>query len=70
MGLLMDDFKKGENKKPLPRSVGTFDWYTKAKDILPEEWKLMDEGASDRINIHDMLSHATGMPRSDMSRRS
>jgi hypothetical protein len=33
------------------------------KDILPDEWKLMDAVASENANIHDILSHVTGLPR-------
>lgn len=42
------------------------DWDTKVKKLIPE-WGLMDEDMDRGVNIQDMLSHRTGMPRHDMS---
>lgn len=44
MGILMDDFAHGRNVTALPSGVDVFDWDTKIKDLLGEEWVLMDEG--------------------------
>lgn len=63
IGILIDDFQHGRNKVPLPRGVKRFDWYTKVKDILPYEWQLMDEDATEHATIRDVLSHQSGMPR-------
>lgn len=63
LGLLMDDYANGRNVTPLPRSVAQFDWDTKVRDLLPDDWKLEDEWASEKTNIRDMLGHVTGMPR-------
>jgi len=43
-------------------------WLTKAKDLFPE-WGLMDKDMERIVNIQDMLSHQTGLPRHDFSRR-
>lgn len=67
LGLLMDDYANGRNVTPLPRSVAQFDWDTKVRDLLPDDWKLEDEWASEKTNIRDMLGHVTGMPRHDYS---
>ncbi len=42
------------------------DWTTKARALIPE-WGLMDEDMHRGVNIQDMLSHRTGMPRHDFS---
>jgi len=44
----------------------TISWLTKAKDLIPE-WVLMDEDMERIVNIQDMLSHRTGLPRHDLS---
>jgi CubicO group peptidase (beta-lactamase class C family) len=62
IGILMDDFATGRNVTPLPPGLKAFDWNTKIKDLLPEEWKLKDEWASDKANIRDILSHVSGLP--------
>ncbi|KZT69403.1 beta-lactamase/transpeptidase-like protein [Daedalea quercina L-15889] len=67
VGILMDDFAQGRNITSLPPGVATFDWQTKLKDLLPDEWALQDEWASGKTNIRDALSHVTGMPRHDYS---
>ncbi|THU80573.1 beta-lactamase/transpeptidase-like protein [Dendrothele bispora CBS 962.96] len=41
-------------------------WLTKAKDLIPE-WGLMDKDMENIVNIQDMLSHRTGLPRHDFS---
>lgn len=63
VGILMDDFAQGRNVTPLPPHVHTFDWQTPVKDVLPEDWKLMDEWASSRATMRDILSHQSGLPR-------
>jgi len=66
MGLLMDDFKHGRNITALPDGV-ELDWTTKVVDILPGEWKLMDEWATSKASLLDLFSHVTGLPRHDIS---
>ncbi|WVQ85963.1 hypothetical protein IAT38_008131 [Cryptococcus sp. DSM 104549] len=44
----------------------TLTWHTKMKDILPE-WGLMDEYASDHVDLLDVMSMRTGLPRHDAS---
>jgi hypothetical protein len=63
LGLVMDDFAHGRNRTPLPDGMSEFTWKTKAKDILPGDWKLADSFASEQANVQDILSHVTGMPR-------
>lgn len=59
----MDDFATGRNTTALPPGLKEFDWHTKVKDILPREWELMDEWASEKATILDILSHVSGLPR-------
>jgi CubicO group peptidase (beta-lactamase class C family) len=59
----MDDFAHGRNITSLPDSVQEFTWKSKLQDLLPEDWKLMDEWASEKANVHDLLSHISGLPR-------
>lgn len=67
LGILMDDFAHGRNKTALPPGLNTFDWNTKVKDILPGQWSLKDEWASEKASIRDILAHVSGMPRHDNS---
>ncbi|KAH8096874.1 beta-lactamase/transpeptidase-like protein [Cristinia sonorae] len=67
MGILMEDFAQGKNVTALPPHVNVFDWDTKVVDLLPEEWRLQDEWATKKVNIRDMLSHVSGIPRHDYS---
>lgn len=59
----MDDFQHGRNATPLPAGVAQFDWYTKVKDILPDDWQLMDAWATEKATFRDILSHQSGLPR-------
>ncbi|KAJ3713629.1 beta-lactamase/transpeptidase-like protein [Lentinula raphanica] len=43
-------------------------WKTPALEIFPQ-WGLMDKDMERIVNIQDMLSHRTGMPRHDQSGR-
>ncbi|KAJ4465720.1 beta-lactamase/transpeptidase-like protein [Lentinula lateritia] len=43
-------------------------WSSRAIDVIPQ-WGLMDEDMERIVNIQDMLSHRTGMPRHDQSGR-
>ena len=63
MGILMEDFAQGRNKVALPPGVYTFDWDTKIADLLPNDWKLMEEWMSQKATIRDALCHQTGMAR-------
>ncbi|PSR76801.1 hypothetical protein PHLCEN_2v8182 [Hermanssonia centrifuga] len=69
MGLLMDDFAHGKNKTALPSPVTQFDWDTKIAELLPDDWKLMDEWASSEANMYIVGSHIVstyaGMPYMD-----
>lgn len=67
VGILMDDFAEGRNVTPLPDGVKTFDWQTKVKDLLPGDWQLDDEWATEKANIRDILSHVSGLSRHDYS---
>lgn len=58
----MDDFVKGQNVTSLPEGVAQFDWDTKLVDLLPGEWKLQDEWASQKTNLRDALGHVSGLP--------
>ncbi|KAH6904353.1 beta-lactamase/transpeptidase-like protein [Coprinopsis sp. MPI-PUGE-AT-0042] len=42
-------------------------WWTKMKDIIPEEWVIQDKDIEQGATIQDLLSHRTGMPRHDLS---
>ncbi|KAG9311213.1 beta-lactamase/transpeptidase-like protein [Chiua virens] len=66
LGLLIEDFANGNNVTALPSGVAELTWHTRLKDLLPE-WELMDEWASERANLRDILSHVSGMPRHDAS---
>lgn len=59
----MDDFSQGFNSTPLPDGLSQFDWDTKIKDLLPDEWELMDIWADAKANIRDVLSHVSGLYR-------
>lgn len=62
MGILMDDFAYGRNTTALPDGVLHFDWDTKVKDLLKDEWELMDEWAGEKVAVKDILSHVSGVP--------
>jgi CubicO group peptidase (beta-lactamase class C family) len=63
IGILIDDFASGRNTTPLPPGLNSFDWNTKVKDILPGQWGLKDEWASEKANIRDILGHVSGLAR-------
>jgi CubicO group peptidase (beta-lactamase class C family) len=63
LGLLMQDFAAGHNVTALPHGVTSFTWQTAVKDLLPDEWKLEDQWASEKANVHDIASHVSGLPR-------
>ena len=65
MGILIDDFAHGRNTTPLPTGLSTLTWKTKLADILPNDWDLMDPWASQKANLIDILSHVSGLSRSD-----
>ncbi|KAI6044606.1 beta-lactamase/transpeptidase-like protein [Pisolithus marmoratus] len=67
LGILMDDFTNGRNVTALPPGLTELTWHTRVKDLLPGEWQLMDESASERANLKDILSHVSGVPRHDFS---
>ena len=66
MGILIEDYAQGKNVTPLPDGLGSFTWKTKVQDLFPGEdsvWKLKDDWASHKVNIEDMLTHVSGLPR-------
>jgi hypothetical protein len=63
LGLVMDDYAHGRNVTSLPNGLPTFDWDTKLRDLLPDDWKLMDQSASEHARVRDILSHMSGLPR-------
>jgi CubicO group peptidase (beta-lactamase class C family) len=65
LGILIDDFANGRNRTPLPAALSTLTWKTKAANILPDAWKLMDPWANDKANLIDMLTHVSGVDRCD-----
>ncbi|KAI0318427.1 beta-lactamase/transpeptidase-like protein [Amylostereum chailletii] len=67
MAILIDDYANGRNSTPLPEAVRQFDWETKIKALLPDDWNLMDSWAEEKANIKDILSHVSGIPRHDLS---
>ncbi|KAI0343583.1 beta-lactamase/transpeptidase-like protein [Trametopsis cervina] len=69
VGILMDDFAHGRNVTPLPEGVEAFNWYTRVKDILPDDWQLMNEWANEKATFRDILSHVSGLESHDLSYR-
>ncbi|KIJ64017.1 hypothetical protein HYDPIDRAFT_91246 [Hydnomerulius pinastri MD-312] len=67
LGLLIDDFANGKNVTALPPGLTEITWHTRLSDILPGEWQLMNEWASERATLRDILSHVSGVPRHDYS---
>ncbi|KAJ7162602.1 beta-lactamase/transpeptidase-like protein [Mycena crocata] len=67
LGILMQDFAERKNQSALPHTVREFNWDTKLRDLLPEEWKLEDEWTTNKADLKDLLSHVTGLPPHDMS---
>lgn len=63
LGILMDDFAYGWNRTALPAGMSRFDWHTKIIDLLPDDWQLMDQWASEEATVRDVLSHQSGLPR-------
>ena len=63
----MSDYASGLNSTPLPSALESkaegLSWNTKVADLLPKDWKLLDEYANEKANVIDALSHVTGMPR-------
>ncbi|KAM5537978.1 hypothetical protein V8D89_008454 [Ganoderma adspersum] len=67
VGLLMDDFAGGRNVTALPFGLSRFDWDTKVRDLLPDEWGLRDEWAERSLSLRDAFSHLSGLPRHEYS---
>ncbi|KAF9074317.1 beta-lactamase/transpeptidase-like protein [Rhodocollybia butyracea] len=57
-----------ENKTLSEERGEKISWDTRAVDIFPQ-WGLMDKDMERLVNVQDMLSHRTGMPRHDQSGR-
>jgi len=43
---------------------GKLGWWTRVRDIIPE-FQLRDQNATERVTVHDLLCHRTGLPRHD-----
>ncbi|KAJ7023723.1 beta-lactamase/transpeptidase-like protein [Mycena alexandri] len=67
LGILMQDFTDGTNTTALPAGVTEFNWDTKMRDLLPEEWMIEDEFSTKKADLRDLLSHVTGLPTHDAS---
>ncbi|KAJ7104474.1 beta-lactamase/transpeptidase-like protein [Mycena belliarum] len=67
LGILMQDFEDGKNQTALPGPVAKFSWYSKVRDLLPEEWQVEDEWATEKTDLRDLLSHVTGLPAHDLA---
>ncbi|KAJ7060490.1 beta-lactamase/transpeptidase-like protein, partial [Mycena amicta] len=65
LGILMQDFANGKNTTALPSGITQFNWSTKMKDLLPGEWEMDNEWATDKADLKDLLSHRTGLPTHD-----
>jgi hypothetical protein len=63
LGLMIDDFAHGRNVTPLPDGLATLTWDTTLNDLLPDDWQLMDQSASEHARIRDILSHMSGLLR-------
>ncbi|GAV99348.1 beta-lactamase transpeptidase-like protein [Lentinula edodes] len=57
-----------ENQTLADQTGRELSWSSRAIDVIPQ-WGLMDEDMERIVNIQDMLSHRTGMPRHDLSGR-
>lgn len=62
LGILIDDFASGRNTIALPSSLPKLNWDSRLSDLLPGDWKLMDEYASEHATLEDLLSHVSGLP--------
>ncbi|KAJ7461808.1 beta-lactamase/transpeptidase-like protein [Mycena galericulata] len=67
LGILMEDFADSKNESALPPGVREFNWDTKMRDLLPDEWMVEDEWATEKADLKDLLSHRTGLPGHDGS---
>ena len=67
LGLLMEDFAHGRNRTALPANISRLSWDTKLVDLLPGQWVLMDEWATQGAKLKDIFSHVSGLPRHDYS---
>ena len=65
IGILIDDFATGRNVTALPDGVDNLTWDTKIQDLFPGDsvWKLEDQWATEKANVADILSMATGVTR-------
>ncbi|KAJ6510375.1 beta-lactamase/transpeptidase-like protein [Mycena sanguinolenta] len=67
LGILMQDFADGNNKSALPNNVDKFNWDTKMRDLLPDEWMTEDPWTTEKASLKDLFSHVTGLPAHDVS---
>ena len=42
-------------------------WRSKVRDLIPEDFALQDEYASNHVTIEDAMSHRTGLPAHDLA---
>ncbi len=59
----MDDFKNKRNVTSLPAGLEVFDWHTRLKDLLPQDWGMMDMWTHEKATVRDILTHVSGLPR-------
>ncbi|KAI0742270.1 beta-lactamase/transpeptidase-like protein [Daedaleopsis nitida] len=67
LGILMDDFANGRNATALPPTLTTLSWDTEVKALLPDDWQLDQEWATEKANLRDILTHVSGLTRHDAS---
>ena len=60
LGILMTDFENNKNVTSLPHPLKGFGWKTKIKALLPDDWRLADKWAEEKVSLHDILSHVSG----------
>ncbi|KZP01817.1 beta-lactamase/transpeptidase-like protein [Calocera viscosa TUFC12733] len=66
LGLLIEDYKDGRGKVPLPAGVH-LNWDTKVASLLPGEFVLQDAYASTHVSLADLCSHLSGVPGNDLA---
>ena len=64
LGILIQDFADGKNKSALPKNVEKFNWDTKMRDLLPDEWMTEDPWTAEKASLKYLFSHVTaaGLP--------
>ena len=65
VGLLIDDFARGQDIVPLQRSLKPFSWDTEMHDLLAtDDWALQAIRLEMRhLRVRDALFHVPGLPQ-------